>query len=82
MSEWQKIETAPKYPLDSTQHGPEFIALDRDWGAIQARWSFPQPGSIAYAENHSPQVCASNPIRNECIYLNPTHWMTLPEPPK
>lgn len=79
MSEWQPIETAPKYPIDACCGGPHFLAKCSDGYIHEVWWDFPRPGSIAYAENLPAQIqrIDANGFRTE----HPTHWMPLPAPP-
>jgi hypothetical protein len=66
MSDWQRIEAAPRAPLDEYRYGPTVLLFvddtvgvgfwDEDFGCFY----------VEYPEHH----------RGE-----PTHWMPLPAPP-
>jgi len=64
---WQLIETAPK-------DGQTLIVWVRGWHPVPAKyqnegkgWNEDQPGWYAPIED---------------VWITPTHWMPLPEPPK
>lgn len=83
--EWLDISSSPKYPMTHHQ-SPHFLAICADGYVHECWWDYPREGSIAYAENHPPQICRV--IEAGAIGViteHPKLWMDLPplpEPPK
>lgn len=69
MSNWKPIETAPKdiFVLVCDDSKQQYVAMYHEWGWEYASTLF-QPSGIFKQD-----------VQFICI---PTHWMSLPEPPK
>jgi hypothetical protein len=72
---WMPIESAPQRPIDETYNGPHFLAKCED-GIREVWFSYPQPGSLAYAEHRPPNIQWIH--NNRTVYENPKEWMPIP----
>lgn len=71
MSEWQPIETAPK-------DGTEILVWAKE-GRRCARWV---PGNHRHKQGWADWIeDADEDYLSEIVYLHPTDWMPLPDPP-
>jgi hypothetical protein len=81
MSEWQPIETAPKYRMLLVGF---FNSLGK-WRSMHAQWrdDLPQHDEAEADDEPAPAGWYSGSLEDEQLFqCSPTHWMFLPEPPK
>lgn len=81
MIEWQPFETAPK---DGSH-----ILLNTRYGPIVAWWADIDAGDKRWVDDYEPRFCwiGHSDGKNDALflrldYLEPSHWMPLPEPPR
>lgn len=84
MCEWQPIETAPK-------DGTEILGWRKDCGPMLIRWTYPRE-FLTERELDDMDDDSSDAQGWFCAdfiagfrldeYMTPTHWISLPEPPK
>ena len=72
MTDWQPISTAPKDGTQILAYGP--YVWEDYWksGFDRTGWA------VIYWENDGWRLANANPYAD---YMDPTHWIPLPEPP-
>ena len=71
MSEWKPIESAPKGVMD------RILVATTDGEVYEASWQ-----RDWYGDKRRPGWMIANCDEEYGRYLDATHWMPLPEPPK
>jgi len=76
--DWQPIKTAPKGRLILVGYRNKL----GNWSTTRGRWVSSEVIESYWEDAEAPEGWYEDPLEGEeCYWIEPTHWMPLPEPP-